>query len=266
MTTEQTKTFVLAGRAVFTLSNGKPGTDARDYTFKVTKKVNRDNRQRTGDPQPAFRDDVYFVALLTGSDNENDYTYLGVLNPATGAVRTTAKSTFNSASTPVVALNWALGKVWAGKELPGGASLQHAGHCGKCNRLLTVPESVESGLGPECSGLGYTKPRNVRKPRQPKLTAAQKFERDRNTATVTLLKPAEFTLGAPAPVPASGEFDEGAVPAQEVAEALLAQADADRATDLDLSDVDARAREVEGWAASPSWVSNPVANPHSWRA
>jgi hypothetical protein len=125
-------------------------------------------------------------------------------------VRTTAKSSYLPTSAPVVALNWALGKVWAGRELPGGATLQHAGHCGKCNRLLTVPESVESGLGPECSGLGYTKPRNVRKPRQPKLTAAQKFERDRN-AVPQPLNPAEFTLGAPA---APRDFPNGATNAE----------------------------------------------------
>jgi hypothetical protein len=210
MTTEQTKTFVLAGRAVFTVANGKPAPDSRDYTYKVTKKVNRDDRTRTGDAQPLYRPDVYFVALLTGSDNGSDYTYLGVLDPATGAVRTTAKSSYLPTSAPVVALNWALGKVWAGRELPGGATLQHAGHCGKCNRLLTVPESVESGLGPECSGLGYTKPRNVRKPRQPKLTAAQKFERDRN-AVPQPLNPAEFTLGAPA---APRDFPNGATNAE----------------------------------------------------
>lgn len=206
MTPEQTKAFVLAGKAVFTVANGKPAPDSRDYTYKASKKTARDGKG-----------DVYFVALLTGSDNGSDYTYLGVLDPTTGAVRTTAKSSYLPTSAPVVALNWALGKVWAGKELPGGASLQHAGHCGKCNRLLTVPESVESGLGPECSGLGYTKPRNVRKPRQPKLTAAQRFERDRN-ATPQVLDPVNFTLGASGLLPAVDLSELAAVADQYEAE------------------------------------------------
>ena len=28
----------------------------------------------------------------------------------------------------------------------------HEGRCGKCGRKLTVPESLTSGLGPECAG------------------------------------------------------------------------------------------------------------------
>jgi hypothetical protein len=27
----------------------------------------------------------------------------------------------------------------------------HEGKCGRCGRLLTVPSSIESGIGPECS-------------------------------------------------------------------------------------------------------------------
>jgi hypothetical protein len=27
----------------------------------------------------------------------------------------------------------------------------HEGRCGRCGRRLTVPESIESGLGPECA-------------------------------------------------------------------------------------------------------------------
>jgi hypothetical protein len=172
MTTEQTKAFILAGNAVFTISNGKPAPDARDYTYKVTKKEldSWDGRN------PTTKKSVYFVALLTGSDNEHDYKYLGVLDPDNGRVRPTAKSVFLPTSGPYIAIAWALSFIWAGKALPGGARLQHVGRCGKCNRALTVPESIDSGLGPECSGLGYTKPRNERKPRTkkaPKPTFAQ---------------------------------------------------------------------------------------------
>jgi hypothetical protein len=27
----------------------------------------------------------------------------------------------------------------------------HQGRCGKCGKVLTVPKSIESGFGPECS-------------------------------------------------------------------------------------------------------------------
>jgi hypothetical protein len=29
----------------------------------------------------------------------------------------------------------------------------HEGRCGRCGRKLTVPESIESGFGPECASI-----------------------------------------------------------------------------------------------------------------
>lgn len=41
-------------------------------------------------------------------------------------------------------------------QLPKGRyTLQLEKACVRCNRTLTHPESVESGVGPECSGRGY---------------------------------------------------------------------------------------------------------------
>ena len=37
--------------------------------------------------------------------------------------------------------------------LPKTVEVWHEGICGRCGRKLTVPESVERGLGPECAGL-----------------------------------------------------------------------------------------------------------------
>jgi hypothetical protein len=152
-----TKTFILAGKAIFTIANGKPAPLAADYTYRVSHKAGRDGRG-----------DIYFVGLLTGSDNESDYTYVGVLDTDRGAIRLTAKSVYTADSKPVVAFNWAVGRIFAGRDIPAPATALHAGRCGKCARLLTVPESIELGLGPECSTLGYTKPRNERKPRAKK--------------------------------------------------------------------------------------------------
>jgi len=36
------------------------------------------------------------------------------------------------------------------KNLPEFVEFWHEGVCGKCGRKLTVPESIESGFGPEC--------------------------------------------------------------------------------------------------------------------
>ena len=134
------KDFILAGRAIFTVANPK----GERYTFKVTKK----------DPQEGSRytTPTYFVALLTGSDNENDYTYMGILNAGAGTVRLTAKSAYKEDSTPVRVAQWVIGLTWRGQEIPAGYFLQHEGKCGRCGRTLTVPSSLVTGLGPECAG------------------------------------------------------------------------------------------------------------------
>lgn len=129
------RAFVTAGRATFTLV----GRDAR-YTYRVDRSQNDDDRPP-----------VYFVALLTGPDNTADYTYMGLLDPSTGALRLTAKSSQTADSTPVRALRWALPILWTGRALPAPAKLYHVGRCGRCGRALTVPESIRAGIGPECA-------------------------------------------------------------------------------------------------------------------
>ena len=131
-----TKDFITAGRAIFTVES-KTG---ERYTYRVSHKE--------GD---GGWPDAWFVSLLTGPCNEADYTYLGMLDPATGGVRLTKASKYTDDTVPVKVVRWALGLVWADRELPPGYALHHEGRCGRCGRTLTVPESIESGIGPECA-------------------------------------------------------------------------------------------------------------------
>jgi hypothetical protein len=133
------RTFALAGRAVFTVSNENSG---ERYTYRVSAKPSRMNPT----------ENTYFVSLLAGSDNESDYRYIGLLDPATLEVRTTARSQYRADSKPVQVIAWALRHVAASRALPTGYALRHAGRCARCGRLLTVPESIDSGFGPECIG------------------------------------------------------------------------------------------------------------------
>lgn len=126
---------------MFTVSN--PVGDR--YTFRV---VHKPGSEKFGP--------VWFVCLLTGPDNAADYTYLGLLDAETGEVRLTAKSRYREDSRPVAVVRWALGHVWAGRALPDGYGLHHEGKCGRCGRALTVPSSIESGLGPECVKLVFS--------------------------------------------------------------------------------------------------------------
>lgn len=127
--------FILAGDARFTVVSTRTGCR---YTFRVAK----------ADDQPGRKLKAWFVSFLTGPENDSDYTYLGMLQ--SGEVRLTAKSKLLPDSGPVVAIRWLVSTLDKGVA-PASAEIWHTGHCGRCGRLLTVPESVASGFGPECS-------------------------------------------------------------------------------------------------------------------
>ena len=123
------RAYVLAGNATFTVVN--PRTTAR-FTFRV--RASRDGK-------------VHFVSVLNGADNASAYTYLGFIRD--GAYRHGGQKARIGATAPSArAFAWFWDHV--GNPLP--AEVLHEGRCGRCGRVLTVPESIESGLGPECAG------------------------------------------------------------------------------------------------------------------
>lgn len=130
--------FLFAGRAKFTLVS--VATGAR-YTYRVTKAAN--------DEGP------WFVSVLTGSDNEADYSYMGCVFPdKLGRVVHTRKSRIGSDAPSAKAFAWYLSQLEAANEdALGKVEFYHSGCCGRCGRELTVPESIETGLGPVCAGL-----------------------------------------------------------------------------------------------------------------
>lgn len=130
------KQFMLAGNATFTIRNEATGNR---FTFKVT----RAKDQATGQLSLPAR---YFVKILNGTDNESNYAYMGVLEDD-GAFRTTAKSAIKVDDQRMKAWTWFLTHI---NNLPEQVKVYHAGRCGRCGRLLTVPESIKSGYGPEC--------------------------------------------------------------------------------------------------------------------
>ncbi len=137
------KDFLLAGKATFTIRT----PDAGHRTYRVVRK------EATGQWPETF-----FAYLMTGSENDSDssYTYLGKLDPFTGQVVPTAKSGWREKETPwhVRLLNRVLARVWSFDHAAferHGYRLSHAGKCGRCGRTLTVPASIESGIGPECA-------------------------------------------------------------------------------------------------------------------
>lgn len=137
------KGFILAGNAYFTIRSQKTGTR---YTYRVNRaKCSRCGKLDCG----CWAHPTYFVALLTGPDNTGDYTYLGMIRQEQFSL--TRASKMQATSTPVRAFQWVWSALIAG-EMPAQTEIWHEGRCGRCGRKLTVPESVERGIGPECAG------------------------------------------------------------------------------------------------------------------
>jgi hypothetical protein len=150
------RAFVLAGRAVFTVQNAATGGR---FTYRVS-------RGKT--PM------LWFVSVLSGCDNEHDYSYLGTVRGPLPVIRMQSdldqvwaksrapfkyhfrrglKSPVRADAPSVIAFRWLWDKhLAAGRPLPPSVTLYHQGRCGKCGRPLTVPSSVTAGYGPECQG------------------------------------------------------------------------------------------------------------------
>lgn len=126
------RAFVTAGHARFTLVSQKTG--AR-YTFEVQASKREDDARS-------------FVKVLTGSDNESDYTYLGTVFDGV-TYRHGARSSIGPDAPSARAFGWAWPRIVAGLDLTN-CEIWHEGRCGRCGRALTVPESIASGLGPIC--------------------------------------------------------------------------------------------------------------------
>lgn len=122
--------FLLAGRARFTFVSEKTGTR---FTFRVTQKD---------------ATSPHFVSVLTGSDNESSYTYMGCIF-GDKTFRATRGSKVSQDAASFKAFAWAWSYLSRG-EMPPSMELWHEGRCGRCGRALTVPESIESGIGPVC--------------------------------------------------------------------------------------------------------------------
>lgn len=125
-----TKDFVTAGRAVLTVQDGDHW-----QTYRVRFKEGEGN----------FRD-TYFVNVLTNGDQ---YQYVGMLDAKTGACRPTRASNFSTDSDVVRLFNRGMAQVWGIRD--HGLTIRHEGKCGKCGRALTHPDSLDSGIGPECA-------------------------------------------------------------------------------------------------------------------
>ncbi len=92
------------------------------------------------------------VSLLIGSDNTHDYMRLGEVNPA-GALKVWSRFEHEEKTLIVKCLDL----LFSGSITDRAQKMYaiQSGNCCKCGRLLTHPESIEQGIGPECGGWTY---------------------------------------------------------------------------------------------------------------
>lgn len=126
------KTFIFAGKSTFTIRNTATGNRV---TFRLRKKQNR----KTNLP-------LWFVTAMTGSDNEASYSFIGT---QFSLIPKDFKPKAYAYPKPVEVWKWFISNLNNISRYPM-VEVWHEGRCGKCGRKLTVPESIESGIGPEC--------------------------------------------------------------------------------------------------------------------
>jgi hypothetical protein len=152
--------YLLAGRSTITVLNKR--TNQR-YTYKVTCK-----RAKAADGRAPKS--PYYVSVMSGSDNVSDYSKLGWI-PSNAATLgrhynlRPSKGGISTRSQQYLGFQW-LWNAIHGLNIDGSkrkpsdnhigqfehVEVWHEGKCGCCGRKLTVPESIESGIGPICAG------------------------------------------------------------------------------------------------------------------
>lgn len=127
--------FALAGNAHMTFKKVDTGTRR---TFQITRSKKNEK--------------IFFVKVLTGPENTTDYTFLGTIKIVDGiAVYTHShKSPISAQAVSNAAFEWVWNSVINPCREARNLEIWHEGRCCRCGHMLTVPESIESGWGPEC--------------------------------------------------------------------------------------------------------------------
>lgn len=86
------------------------------------------------------------VGMLTGPDNLSDYLAFGVLSESGDRVFLWKKYQGSEF------FGWVAAALLDPERFADRVEWSFDGRCRRCNRVLTCPESVASGIGPTCAG------------------------------------------------------------------------------------------------------------------
>jgi hypothetical protein len=139
ITSENVIDYILAGKCIITLKSKNTGTR---FTYKIL--APRDVR-----PELA---EIWFVNVLTGSNNNADYTYMGQIKEENGTLNfwRGKKSPIGSEAPSFIAWNF-VWKFFREKKDHPQLEIWHEGQCCRCGRRLTDPDSIERGMGSDCA-------------------------------------------------------------------------------------------------------------------
>jgi len=126
---------------IYTIQSAKTG---EHRTFKI----------HTQDEKSEFAPGKRIVGLLTGPENSADESYTGFAFIDDLGIHVWSKKRGQGQWETYAGMLWSLSidgafSSWAEK----GFTIMGSGTCMRCNRLLSTPESVASGIGPICAGL-----------------------------------------------------------------------------------------------------------------
>lgn len=144
--------LIMGGKAVITVKNTQ--TQNR-FTYKI-------KRMKTGDVrnQADRRNALRFISAFNGKNNETDYKYFGYFkilgsidffgNAASFEYHySNDKAKISRDSQSVKVFEWLITHL-RNNTLPQFIEIWHSGHCCRCGHLLTDPDSIKRGIGPEC--------------------------------------------------------------------------------------------------------------------
>ena len=135
---EDIKRFIVGGNAILTLESKRTG---RWFTYRI-KRAKKDDETSP-----------FFVAVLTGNDNETSYTYMGtIFDNGKLNFKLTTNSKVGEDALSYKAFTFFF-KLLLENKLHEEIAIYHRGICGRCGRALTTPSSLVNGFGPECYGI-----------------------------------------------------------------------------------------------------------------
>jgi hypothetical protein len=138
------KDNLLGGNATLTLESEDTG---KWFTYKIRTPKDGDSKGK-----------VFWVSVLNGPDNVHSYSYIGSLINANNGIRfqITNGSKCGSDALSFKAFNFLTNQI-AKSKLNSKLHVYHMGHCARCGRPLTTPESIQIGIGPVCLSISKKK-------------------------------------------------------------------------------------------------------------